>query len=534
MMEPRRTLGQEITRKLAGMGVRTIFGIPGVHNVELYRGMAETGIRHVLARHEQGVGFMADGYARATGEPGVGFVISGPGLTNIMTPMGQAYSDSVPMLVISSGLEPGDEALGFGRLHEMRDQAGAARCVCDWSEEAPDPATAYALIERAFAEFAAGSRLPKHIQVPIGALGAPAPPAPENRPPDPGLPGPAAEVLDMARGLIERSNRPLCIFGGGGAGAAGPARAFAEELQAVSITTYAGAGVIPRSGDLCLGSCLPRPESVEAIQSADLVIAVGTRLSEVDLWRGELGHDCPMIRIDLNPRVLADRFRAECPILSDASKALQGLLAGRRRAGGWTVPEIRDLKARFLSSSEAGRPGIASSVSLFREALPAEALVYSDMTQFAYVAKEIFELPEPGLWHHPYGFGTLGYALPAAIGAKAALPDRPVAAVAGDYGFQYTMQELGVAAELGLSLPVVIWDNGSLREIHDCMVEAQIEPFAVAARNPDFLKLAGAYGARAFAPSSADEFVSVLRESLEASGPTLIRLVPGIGRGAGE
>ena len=170
-----RPLGVELAAMLAARGVDTIFGIPGVHNVELYRGIEEAGIRHVLTRHEQGAGFMADGYARASGKPGVCFVISGPGLTNIMTPMGQAYSDSVPMIVISSCLD--ETAARKGQLHQMRDQEGAARTVCDWSETATTAEAAYELINRAFQEFHSERKRPKHIQIPIKVLSAPAPTA---------------------------------------------------------------------------------------------------------------------------------------------------------------------------------------------------------------------------------------------------------------------------------------------------------------------------------------------------------------------
>ena len=165
-----RTLGVELAHRLAAHGVRDVFGIPGVHNVELYRGLNEAGLTHVLARHEQGVGFMADGYARATGKPGVGLVISGPGLTNIMTPMGQAYSDRVPILIISSCLDDADARQG--QLHQMIDQRVAAQTVCAWSLQANSAADALRLVDRAFAEFAAGLARPVHIQVPIGVLSA--------------------------------------------------------------------------------------------------------------------------------------------------------------------------------------------------------------------------------------------------------------------------------------------------------------------------------------------------------------------------
>ena len=169
-MNQARPLGAQISHMLKDRGVDVIFGIPGVHNQEMYRGIEEAGITHVLARHEQGAGFMADGYARASGKPGVAYVITGPGLCNIMTPMGQAYSDSIPMLVISSCLD--EVAATKGQLHQMKDQRAAAETVCDWSEQAQTAEAAYGLVDRALTEFETSRRRPKHVQIPIAALEA--------------------------------------------------------------------------------------------------------------------------------------------------------------------------------------------------------------------------------------------------------------------------------------------------------------------------------------------------------------------------
>src|SRR6056297_3893838 len=179
-------LGAQISHMLKSRGVDVIFGIPGVHNQEMYRGIEEAGITHVLARHEQGAGFMADGYARASVKPGVAYVITGPGLCNIMTPIGQAYSESVPMLVISSCLD--ETAARRGQLHQMKDQEGAARTVADWSETALTAQAAYDLIDRAMTEVALGRARPKHLSVPIRVLqgnadaAPPAPASPAARP----------------------------------------------------------------------------------------------------------------------------------------------------------------------------------------------------------------------------------------------------------------------------------------------------------------------------------------------------------------
>lgn len=512
-----RPLGAQISRMLKARGVEVIFGIPGVHNVELYRGIEEAGLIHVLARHEQGAGFMADGYARATGRPGVAYVITGPGLTNILTPLGQSYSDSVPVLAISSCLD--ESAARRGQLHQMRDQEGAAATVCDWSRTARGAGAAYGLIDRALAEFASARARPKHIQVPIGVLGAAAvpAPAPPSRPVLPGVP----DVADAAA-MIVAARRPLFVFGGGAKAGWRAAREVLTRRGAASFTTYAGRGIVSPDDPLAFGSYLARPDSAAAFARADLVVAIGTELAEVDLWRPAPGHSCKLIRVDIDP---AEIVGADLAILGDAAAVLaalaEALPLGR---SDWTTAEVAAARARFRAETDAERPGIVPICDALRAALPQDTMVYSDMTQFAYVAKEVWDMPEPGLWHHPFGFGTLGYALPAAIGGKVGLAERPVIAIAGDYGFQYTIQELGTAVELGLPLPILLWDNGKLKEIEESMQRAQIAPNAVIARNPDFTALARAYGARAERPETLAGLCDAVSSALRADGPTLIHM----------
>ena len=155
-------------------------------------------------------------------------------------------------------------------------------------------------------------------------------------------------------------------------------------------------------------------------------------------------------------------------------------------------------------------------------------MIFSDMTQFAYVSTEVWNLPHTNHWHHPTGFGTLGYAMPASIGGAMARPGLPTMCIAGDYGFQYTVQELGAAVELGLPLPILLWDNGKLKEIEDSMVGAQIAPNAVIAQNPDFAALARAYGALAETPQSPDEVAQAVLRAFKADGPTVIHVRAGI------
>ncbi len=530
-----RPLGAQISHMLKDRGVDVIFGIPGVHNQEMYRGIEEAGITHVLARHEQGAGFMADGYARATGKPGVAYVITGPGLCNIMTPMGQAYSDSVPMLVISSCLD--ETAAKRGQLHQMKDQEGAARTVCDWSETARTAEAAYGLIDRAMDELNFSMKRPKHLQIPIALL--------EDRTEDTwsrspyetpcALPPEINTPLDVVDLLLE-AKRPLFIFGGGARHenyrSGQPLPEMIEHLLrktgAAAFTTYAGRGVVPSNYDLLFGASLARPSSKEVIASADLVIAIGTTLSEVDLWRDHLGHKARLLRIDIDDEILATNLSQQSTIRSDAGIFISCLLGAMATDSPsdtlWIADDVRERCLGWRAEIDAERPGIIPVADALKKALPADTMIYSDMTQFAYAAKEVYPMGRPGHWHHPYGFGTLGYALPAAIGGKIGVGDQPVIAILGDYGFQYTVQELAVAVELELALPIIIWDNGKLGEIEDSMVRAQIAPNAVVQRNPDFCKLAEAYGAASVAPNDLAAFQQAINDALAADGPTIIHV----------
>lgn len=523
-----RPLGAQISHMLKARGVDVIFGIPGVHNQEMYRGIEEAGITHVLARHEQGAGFMADGYARASGKPGVAYVITGPGVCNVMTPMGQAYSDSVPVLVISSCLD--ETASRRGQLHQMKDQEIAAGTVCDWSHTALSADAAYGLVERAMKEFETSRPRSKHIQVPIAQLEAQAAPAAAPVAPAQGGAALTANVTGMLEQIIA-AQKPLFVFGGGAARASEQARKVLAALGAASFVTYAGRGVISPDDPLYFGAALARPDSAGIVAQADLVIAVGTELAEVDIWRDHLGHTAPMIRVDIDPEVLIDMQRAELPVQMDAGLFLDAMLLGLEGnvpSTGWSAQEVLRLRAHWRAQVDAERPGIVPVVDALRTALPEDTMIYSDMTQIAYVAKEVWDMERPSHWHHPYGFGTLGYATPAAIGGAIARGDKPTIAIIGDYGFHYTCQELGVAVELGLSLPIILWDNGKLGEIEDSMVRAQIAPNAVIARNPDFCKLAEAFGAHSAKPQTLDEFQEAVRAAFKADGPTLIYATPAL------
>jgi 5-guanidino-2-oxopentanoate decarboxylase len=518
IQRPDLSVGEALVDLLAAHGVDTIFGIPGVHNVEMYRALPRSGIRHILTRHEQGAGFMADGYARATGRPGVCFTITGPGLTNILTPLAQAWSDSSPVLVVSSALDVADSAQGRGRLHEMRDQLAAASAV---TSNAFRPHTAQDVqdsIAHTFAGFASARPRPAYIEIPIDVLAMAAgggwrPRTLPRRPP------PADEDVMRAAALLTAAKRPILVLGGGAIAAGVAAVKIAEALSAPIFTTTAGKGAIPADHPLCWGYRLARPEIQDMLFASDCVLAVGTELSETDYWTKDF-RLTNLIRIDLDAAVIARPHGAKLAILADANQSLAAIAAV-------LTPTPREPPPKPPTSEDNDlRRMLTKVLTVIRDSLPADTVIASDMTQIAYAANEVFPVSHPRSWLHPVGFGTLGFALPTAIGAKFGVGPRPVVALAGDYGFQYTINELGTAVEHKLALPILLWNNDALGEIRDDMVRKAIQPNAVALSNPDFQALARAYGAGAAKPTTLRELSKNISAALKVEGPTLIEMTP--------
>jgi acetolactate synthase-1/2/3 large subunit/5-guanidino-2-oxopentanoate decarboxylase len=389
------------------------------------------------------------------------------------------------------------------------------------------------LIDRAFQEFYSTRQRPKHIQVGIALAGSQAESAPEPRKIPDAAPywRPAAsqaQVAEVAE-VLKNAELPMVILGGGARHAADGAREVLSRLQSASFVTYAGRGLADPADDLHFGSYLGRPETAEIIGRADVVLVVGSELSEVDLWRDDLGAKATMIRVDLDAAEI-DHPRADIAVVGDAQRFLEDLAKELPDQGksNWRADDVKAARARWRAETDAERPGIVPICEALQEVMPKDTMYYSDMTQFAYVGKEVWDMDRPGHWHHPYGFGTLGYALPAAIGGAMARPGLPTVCIAGDYGFQYTLQDLGTAVELGLPLPILLWDNAKLKEIEDAMIGSQIAPNAVIAMNPDFSKLAEAYGAYAAEPATLADLQKAVIAALASDRPTIIRMTPAL------
>ncbi len=519
---PELSTGEALVGLLEAYGVDTIFGIPGVHNIEMYRALPRSKIKHILVRHEQGAGFMADGYARATGKPGVCFTITGPGVLNILTPMGQAWSDSSNVLVIATALDVRDSAQGRGRLHEMLDQRGAAATVTKLHMRAYTPKDLRDGIARAFANFASARPRPAYIEIPLDILKEDAGDGWTARA-LPKVPLPDPEQIIAAIAKLNVAKNPMIILGGGALGAGAEALAIAENLQAPVLTTVAGKGAIPADHPLCMGYRLGRATAPEFIQKSDCILCVGSELSETDFWNTAFVIDKNLIRIDIDPDSLARPHTAEIAILGDAKAALEAI-----------APHIKSRKtetnnhAKYLNDAppDQMRETLTKMLGVIRENLPENTIIASDMTQIAYAANEDFPMSVPRTWIHPVGFGTLGFGLPAGIGAKFGMAKTPVAVLHGDYGIQYTINELGTAVEHGLQIIVLLWNNERLGAIHDSMADAGIQPNNVTMRNPDFQALARAYGCKAEKPSSLKALASAIQAALKTNGPTLIEMTP--------
>jgi 5-guanidino-2-oxopentanoate decarboxylase len=535
-----RNVGGYLVELLTKNDIDTVFGIPGVHNLELYRGLTASSMRHVLVRHEQGAGFAADGFARLSGRPAAAFVISGPGLTNIMTAVAQAYSDSVPLLVVASAPVRGSFRKQWGVLHELYDQAALAAGVFGIARSANSADDVRDHLRLCLASFRTGRPRPAYLEIPLDLLAQTTTLEAHRFEDSALLPQASSGSIEAAVRLLTVAERPVIIAGGGARRAGTELRRLVETLDCPLVTTAAAKGLLPENHPSNFGTSLPYAPIQQLIADADVVLAVGTELGETDVYfTTELPLGGQLIRIDVDPVKLADHYAAEVCLWSDAHGALHAInqaLAGLRapanrpQAGvrpGWCTAMGGAAKFRTLihDSLDSKSQAMLRALGAIKAALPWDGVVFSDMTQIAYLGNYAYPADEPGQWFHPSGYGTLGFALPAALGAKVSSPARAVIALAGDFGLQFTLPELMTAVESGLSLPIVVWNNTALGQIRDDMVAAGIPQLGVIGRNPDFVALAQAYGAEGYRVHDTAALTEAIRTALTHAGPTLIEII---------
>jgi acetolactate synthase-1/2/3 large subunit len=523
---PRMTGGRAVAEALKVEGIEHVFGIVGTHNCPLFDGVyADPAIRTVTVRHEQGAAMMAAGYARASGKIAACFVVPGPGLTNAITGMGMAYSESTPMLVFGGqNALPQLEREG-GHFHELANSLGVAASVSGYVTRLATPGDAPKVVREAMRAMRCKRPRPAYIEVPLDVQLGEADVTVAPREMFSRAAGdPAAIALAVA--ALRSAKRPF-IYAGGGIESAEANEALvrvAERLGAPVVTSVFGRGAISDRHPLALGDGWGRLNLYDdLLAEADLVLLVGTRIdivSDVNLGARFPGR---IVQIDIDPLMIGHRRPAEVGIVGDARLVLEAI--GDELAGApacwFDVAGFRARK-RELMVQRAG--SVLPIVDDLRAALPDDAIVVDDLTVVGYWMPLLFDTYHPRTLIHPGTYGTLGYALPASIGAKFACPDRTVVSISGDGGFLFSVQELATAVAEKLDLIALVFNDrsyGSIRVYQDRMFGGRhIGDDLV---NPDFVKLGEAFGANSVRVDAKDVGAAV-RRAMDAGGVWLIEV----------
>lgn len=522
------TCGEATMHLLAAYGVTTAFGIPGVHTLDMCRGLSDGQnggpIRHIRARNEQGAGFMAEGWARATGEVGVAIVISGPGVTNAATALGQCYADSLPMLLISAEPPTVTIGKGWGVLHEINHQKHVTAPLCAFSETATCAEDVPKLMARAFAIFRSGRPRPCHISIPTDVQ---AELVHDYWEPVAEPPRPVADAQDMERAakLIETSTRPVLYLGGGAIGAASEIRELVNRLGCPVFVTTAGKGIIPDDHPLSINVTALTFGAKAILSGADLMLVIGSEMAETDHFLGEPDYSMPIIRIDIDQSKLNDRFPARIAIASDAQYAVSRLLEQlpiTQRNKSTNKSLIAGVTAERMGQLSFKERQHVALLDLMKSAAPSGTIWCGEPCQLVYTGTSHMHVSDPRSWFYPVGFCALGNAVPNAIGAKTAYPGRPIVALVGDGGFMFSMPEIMTAVDQKMPLPIVLWNNSALQQIKDGQEEMGIPAVGVDGANPDFAALAIACKCHAATPSNKTDFLDAFGAAFEADRPTII------------
>jgi thiamine pyrophosphate-dependent acetolactate synthase large subunit-like protein len=525
------TGGQAIVDCLEAEGVDVVFGIPGEHTISLYDGLYHRpGIRHILPRHEQGAGFMAEGYAMASGRPGVCITTTGPGAFNALTPLAEAYGDSIPVLMIASEIDSQFIGQARGITHESKDQLGVLERAAGFAAQANSVGEIPEVMHEAFRCMRTGRPRPAVVQVPLDVMAA----KDDVRPQAPASvsPGGASEtaVAEAAR-LLASAERPI-IWAGGGvniAGANDALRAVAELLDAPVIVTPDGKGAIPEDHPLALGCSSGEGPVTALMRRSDAALVIGTRfqqrltrgwtmplpacLVQVDVDAGEIGKNYPAaagLAGDAGVVLgqLRDALRAHAPAPKPGARA--EVARDRETVGGW-------FRVRFTPESEM--------LAAIREGLAPDAFIFSDTARAVGWLRNHLPVYAPRSFFTPGGFSTLGFSFPSAIGARAAFAERQSVAACGDGSFMFTCNELATAVQEDLGVTVLLFNNRCHLGIKDHQdAECGGRHIAVELHTPDFVKFAESFGALGLRVERLDQLAPALAEARESRRPAIVEI----------
>ncbi|MCW5852365.1 MAG: thiamine pyrophosphate-binding protein [Anaerolineae bacterium] len=526
------TGGEAVVACLAAQGVETVFGIPGVHNLAIYDALRRTPtIRAITTRHEGGAGFMADGYARVTGRPGVCLTITGPGAANALAPLTNAYADSSPVLLIASEVDTAVRGRGLGAFHEIPGQLDMLRGAVGWAERVERVEDIPTAFERAWDTMLSRRPRPATLEIPTNVLtnqGEVSLPQRYTR----SLPVPNAAALAHAAALLAEARSPLLYAGQGVlAGDASHALArLAETLGAPVLTTCSGRGAIPQDHPLSLGYGWTWPAGPFAplLAEADLALVVGSSLDIFETRDGSLPLPSRVIQVDIDGREIGKTYPRAFPVVADAQAALAYLAEA--------VPPMPDrceqMGQRIAALRVAGQRQVESRLGwqmmqAIRAAAPRSAIITGDAA--AINGWQITHLPvyEARSAPFPLHNAALGFAFPAALGAKVADPDRAVIAICGDGGALFTLQELATAVHYRIPVVLIVANDCGYRSIEAYQRRLYGQPYAGELTNPDFVRLAEAFGAVGWRAETPAALETAVRSALAAQRPAVIE-IPGV------
>src|SRR5437868_10772849 len=516
--------GEAIVNGLVAHGVDTVFGLPGAQIYGLFDAFHQAQLKVIGARHEQACGYMAYGYARATGKPGVFSVVPGPGVLNAGAALLTAFGANEPVLCLTGQVPTAFLGKGRGHLHEMPDQLATLRTFVKWAARIEYPDVAPAVVSRAFQEMMSGRRGPVSLEMPWDVFTQRAEvgssrvfdtlPAPQ---PDP-------DRIKAAADLIKGSKRPMIFVGSGAIHARAEVLELAQMIDAPVVAFRSGRGIVSNAHELGLTMAA----AYRLWPKTDLMIGIGTRLDMPTMTRWPFRPDgLKSIRIDIDPSEMR-RFTPDAAVVADARAGTKELLQAVRKTGykktSGRRTAIREASKAALQEIQQVQPQMAY-LNILREVLPDNAIVTDELSQVGFASWYGFPVYEPRTFISSGYQGTLGSGFPTALGAKVANPDRPVVAITGDGGFMFGVQELATAVQFNIGVVTLVFNNNSYGNVRRDQRE-RFESRVVAADlvNPDFVKLAESFGLGAARVTSPETFRPTLEKALAHGGPYLIAI----------
>jgi len=514
-----------LVESLHAHGIRVVFGLPGVQLDPAFDALARRAddVRVYHTRHEQATSYMADGYARATGQLGCCLVVPGPGVLNAMSGLATAYACNSPVLCVAGQVGSPQIDAGRGVLHEIPHQLEMLRSVAKWSGRAARPEDVPGVVAEAIHQIRTGRPRPAAVEVPPDVLEATTD-AVVAAPDHDGRPSIDAGRLEEMAALLHGADRPLIAAGGGvlQSGAWEELAALAERLDAPVLLTHNAKGALSARHRLAFDSTLAH----HLVQGADVILAVGTRFASPGGWRWRLQPEQRLLRIDADPEELVRDVVPNIGVEADARPALELLadLLPPRAPTGWRG--LDELRERTNAEVAGLRPQAELGMAL-RQAMPDDAILVHGMTQVGYWSRVGFPVYEPRTFIGSGYQGTLGFELPTGLGAQVGRPDRRVVVIAGDGGFLFNVQELATAVQHRIPVTIVVFNDGAYGNVKRMQRQRFGRMIASDLRNPDFLRLADAFGLRGARAESPEELTRAVRGALDGDEPVLIEVPVG-------